>query len=104
MVEQHNPLKLNFNCLYVASYDRGHIDFVSNKGHKLSINLDEAEHAIVTSIVEGARKRAMKEIPEVIAEVIAEERVQQILAKREADAALLAAPEAPADNFEPGVF
>lgn len=103
---EHKPVTLDFHSLGVYNWSMRStkVEFHTSKGHTISTGLIEAELDIIKDIIDAARQRALKEVPEVIAEVIAEERVQQILAKREADAALLAAPEAPADNFEPGVF
>ena len=84
--ETYSPAKLEFYSFGMYSYaGRAQIQFSSSKGHQISVQTTDEDLDVLKSIIDRAKARALKEIPEVIAEVIAEERVAAILAKREAD-------------------
>lgn len=85
-MDKHEPIKLNFYSLAMYNYSGAEMSFQSTKGHRISVAFSEDEIKAMQEIIEAGKKRALKEIPEMIAEVIAEERVSQILAKREQDA------------------
>lgn len=85
-IENHLPVSLKFYSMSIYGFSQNtKVSFHSNKGHEVSIALLPEEYEAIIRITDDARSRALKEIPEMIAEVIAEERVAQILAKREMD-------------------
>lgn len=79
----HVPIELKFHSMSYYGFTKdAKVTFTSNKKHEVSISLLSEEYEAIMDIVNGCRSRALKEIPEMIAEVLAEERVAQILAKR----------------------
>lgn len=97
--QEHKPTKLEFHSLSIYSWSMSgsNATFQSNKGHQVSCKLLDSELEVIKTFIDAARLRAMKELPEMIAEVIAEERVAQILAKREAEL-IESKPSAPVDD------
>lgn len=93
MTTKHEPTTLNFHCLSMCGWTVGaKVEFQSNKGHTLATKLLQEEIDAIGVIIDAAKKRAMKEIPEMVAEVLAEERVAAILKEREEAVALLEEP------------
>lgn len=85
-MEKHEPATLTFWNMMLWNSGNAKAEFTSNKGCNIEVPLLPEEMDAIKVMMEAARKRAIKMVPEMIAEVIAEERVNQILAKREQDA------------------
>lgn len=92
---KHEPTTLSLYGFgfYNWSKDNCKVEFQSNKGNTVSTKLLPEEVKTIEAITEAARLRAMKEVPEMIAEIIAEERVKEILRQREEEALALEAPK-----------
>lgn len=84
---QYKELKVSLSHMFITGEDnlRGNIEFSSNMGHTMKINLTEQEANTMKQLVEDLKQRAFKEIPAMITEVQIQERVNVVVNERMAE-------------------